>query len=417
MAIEKLHPLTVKNAEPKDKDYRLADGGNLYLLVKKNGAMWWRFNYAFKGKRKTLSLGVYKKDGSGVSVKEARDKRTEAKKNLKAGIDPSSLRKEAKEQILHNTQQQKRLDAGLPPLNSFEFVAREWGKLEYKTWDNKNQRDKRQLENHIFPHIGALAIDGIKPSQLREALFIIRDKGALDTAVRTLKNCGRIYRYAILNEYCKDDITLPLAGILPQPVVVHQSALTEPKDVKKLLQSIAEYHGSVIVKTALEIAPLVFVRPIELRSCKWVDVNLKTAEWRYLVTKTETPHIVPLARQAIALFERLKPITGHCPYVFPSLKTPNGERTISENTLNSALRGMGYSAEQMCAHGFRATARTLLDEVLGIRVDLIEHQLAHVPKTFNGRAYNRTAFLPERAEMMQSWADYLDDLKNTPNNG
>jgi integrase len=192
----------------------------------------------------------------------------------------------------------------------------------------------------------------------------------------------------------------------------HFSAVTEPKQAAELLRAIDGYSGSFVVKSALQLAPLVFVRPGELRQAEWEHIDFETKEWRYLVTKTQTPHIVPLSAQALTILQELKPLTGNGRYVFPSARTPNGSRPMSDMALLAALRRMGIGKDEMTVHGFRALARTVLDEVLGFRPDFIEHQLAHAIKDPNGRAYNRTAHLAERRKMMQSWADYLDGLKN-----
>ncbi|MEE9339414.1 MAG: integrase arm-type DNA-binding domain-containing protein [Methylococcaceae bacterium] len=413
MANNKLPETTIRSAKPKDKPYRLTDGNGLYLLINPNGTKYWRLDYTFQQRRKTLSLGTY----PIITLSNARDQKLEAKQNIKKGIDPSSLRKTEKQQIKHNNEKEQRLADGIPMQGSFEEIARQWGKLEVKGWDNKNERTKRLLKRNIFPTLGHRPITEIKPAELREALYVMRDTGILESANRTLRICARIYRYAVMNEFCMMDITLSLKGILNPAQVNHFSAVTEPKEVRKLLQSIDEYEGSFIVKCALQLAPLVFVRPNELRSMEWKHINSETNEWRYLVSKTKTQHIVPLSKQAVAILESLKPLTGQSRYVFPSLRTPNGDRCISENTLNAGLRRMDWSKEQMTAHGFRALARTLLDEALKVRPGFIEHQLAHRVIDANGRAYNRTSFLPERREMMQKWADYLDDLKDKQNNG
>jgi len=413
MATNKLAETTVRTAKPKDKPYKLTDGGGLYLLIKPNGSKYWRLDYSFQQRRNTLALGIY----PTITLSNAREQKLEAKQNIKKGINPSSLRKTEKQQIKHDNEQEQRLADGIPMLGSFEEIARQWGKLEIKDWDKKNQRNKRLLERNIFPLLGHKPINEIKPADLRKALYVMRDTGTLESANRTLRLCARIYRYAVLNEYCVSDITLPLKGILPPAVVNHFSAVTEPKEVKLLLQSLDQYEGTFIVKCALQLAPLVFVRPNELRACEWEHINFETKEWRFLVSKTKTPHIVPLSKQALAIVESLRPLTGQGRYVFSSIRTPNGERYISENTLNAGLRRMDWSKDQMTAHGFRAMARTLLDEELKIRPDYIEHQLAHAVKDPNGTAYNRTTFLPERKEMMQTWADYLDALKEPPHNG
>ena len=236
-------------------------------------------------------------------------------------------------------------------------------------------------------------------------------RGALETAHRTLQNCGQVFRYAVATGRAKRDPSGDLRGALPPVKRTHFAALTESKQVGPLLRVLEGYQGTLIVRCALRLAPLVFVRPGELRQAEWSDIDLETAEWRYTVTKTDTQHIVPLSRQAVEILRELYPLTGQGRYVFPSARTPNGDRPMSNNAILAALRRMGIGKKEMTAHGFRATARTILDEVLGFRPDFIEHQLAHAVRDPNGRAYNRTAHLSERKKMMQTWADYLDQLK------
>jgi integrase len=239
----------------------------------------------------------------------------------------------------------------------------------------------------------------------------IEERGALHTAHRALGNCGQVFRYAVATGRAERDPTGDLRGALPPPQVEHFAAVTDPKRAAEILRILDGYQGTLVVCSALRIAPLVFVRPTELRTAEWKDIDLDKAEWTYLVTKTKTPHIVPLAEQAVATLRELHPLTGRGRYVFPSARNPRGDRPMSNNAILAAMRRLGIDKEEMSGHGFRAMARTILDEVLGFRPDYIEHQLAHAVKDPNGRAYNRTAHLPERRKMMQAWADYLDAIK------
>jgi len=240
---------------------------------------------------------------------------------------------------------------------------------------------------------------------------IVEARGAFDTAHRVTQLCGQVFRYAVANGSAERDVTQDLRGALAAVPKKHYPAITDPKLLGDLLRSIYGYSGHPYCLAALKLTPMVFVRPGELRSAEWSEIDLEAAEWRIPGSKMKmkVDHLVPLSTQAVEILRALHPITGHGRYVFPSLRT--GERPMSENTINAALRGMGYSKEVHTAHGFRATARTIMDEVLGERVDLIEHQLAHAVKDPNGRAYNRTAHLPARREMMQRWSDYLDRLR------
>lgn len=407
MAKELLTDVTVRNAKSSNKDKRLNDGSGLYLLVKPNGAKWWRFDYTIAGKRKTLSLGTY----PATTLKDAREKAQVARNTVANSCDPSDKRKETKAAQKIEAENARRLEAGLTVIDSFEHIAREWGERKVETWAEKNNRSKRMLERNIFPWLGSKKITDIRPKDILACLRIIEDRGTIETAHRTLQICGQVFRYAVVTGRAERDITPDLRGALSSAKGSHFAAITEPKQVAELLRAIDSYQGSLPATTALKIAPMVFVRPGELRSMEWQDIDLESAEWRYLVTKTETAHIVPLCKQALALIEAIKPLTGHGRFVFPSERTPNGDRCMSENTLNAALKRLGYGKDVMTAHGFRAMARTILDEVLQFRPDYIEHQLAHAVKDPNGRAYNRTAHLAERRKMMQAWADYLDTLK------
>lgn len=393
-------PLTdtaIRNAKPAEKARKLFDGGGLYLEVAPSGGKWWRLKYRFAGKEKRLSLGVY----PDVSLKDARDRRDEARKLLANEIDPSENRKA------------KRAAKVERATNSFEVVAREWFTKHEPNWSaNHANRIIRRLERDIFPWVGGKAIADITAAQLLEAIRRIEQRGALETAHRALANCGQVFRYAVATGRADRDPSGDLRGALP-PVKSkkHFAAVTEPKQVAEILRALDGYEGTLPVRCALRLAPLVFVRPGELRHAQWEDIDLDNAEWRYTVTKTKTQHIVPLSGQAIEILKELNPLTGHGRYAFPSARNPRGDKPMSDNAILAAMRRMGISKNEMSGHGFRAMARTILDEVLGFRPDFIEHQLAHAVRDPNGRAYNRTAHLPERRKMMQEWADYLDRLK------
>ena len=269
------------------------------------------------------------------------------------------------------------------------------------------------LKKRFFQHFSNFSVFFFSKIPLVLNTFTVSN--AIETAHRALQVTGQVFRYAEVTGRVERDITQALKGALAQVNGGHFSSMTEPAKVKELLKSIDVYSGGFVVKSALQLAPLVFVRPSELRQAEWEHIDLEAKEWRYLVTKTKTPHIVPLSQQAIEIFTQLKPLTGHGRFVFPSERTPNGSRAMSDVALLAALRRMGFSKEEMSVHGFRAMARTILDEVLGFRPDFIEHQLAHAVRDPNGRAYNRTSHLAERHKMMQAWADYLDKLKNETN--
>jgi integrase len=392
-----LSDTTIKNAKPNpDKAYKLPDEKGMYLLVNPNGSKYFRLKYRFGGKEKVLALGVY----PDTSLKQAREKRDEARKQLVEGIDPSENRKAVKSSKAESA------------ANSFEVIAREWGGKKVDTWADKNNRSKRMLERNIFPWLGSKPITDILPKDILDCLRRVEDRGTIETAHRTLQICGQVYRYAVATGRAERDITPDLRGALPPAKGEHFAAITEPKEVAELLRAIDSYQGSLPAVCALKLAPLVFVRPGELRAAEWQHIDFEAKEWRYYVSKTSVQHIVPLSSQAVAILEELQPFSGHGRFVFPSERTPRGDRCMSDNTLNAALKRLGYGKDVMTAHGFRAMARTILDEVLGVRPDFIEHQLAHAVKDPNGRAYNRTAHLSERHKMMQLWADYLNGLKN-----
>jgi len=393
-----LSDTAIKNAKPTpDKPYKLQDEKGMYLLVNPNGSKYFRYNYRFDGKRKTLALGTY----PTTSLKEARGKRDTAKKQIAGGIDPNENKKAVKQAKAESA------------ANSFEVIAREW--YERNMGDKSTDHKKRVtglFERDLFPYIGGKPITDLKAPELLAALRRIEARNAIETAHRALQVCGQVFRYAIATGRTERDITPDLRGSLKTVTSGHFSAITEPKQAAELLRAIDGYSGSFIVKSALQLAPLVFVRPGELRQAEWEHIDFEAKEWRYLVTKTQTSHIVPLSSQAVNILQELKPLTGNGRYIFPSARTPNGSRPMSDMALLAALRRMGISKDEMTVHGFRALARTVLDEVLGFRPDFIEHQLAHAVRDPNGRAYNRTAHLPERHKMMQVWSTYLDGLKN-----
>lgn len=384
-----------KRFVPVDGPYKLFDERGLFLLVTPAGGKWWRLRYKFDGKEKQLSLGVY----PDVGLKDARERRDAARKLLADGIDPGENRKAKK------AAKQDRA------ANSFEVVAREWFAKFEPTWaEHHGDRIIRRFERDIFPWIGGKPIADVTAPELLSVVRRIEGRGAIETAHRALANCGQVFRYAVATGRAMRDPSGDLRGALPPVKAEHFAAVTEPKQVAELLRTLYGYQGTLTVASALRLAPLVFVRPGELRKAEWADIDLDAGEWRYHVTKTDSDHIVPLATQAVAILRELHALTGTGRYVFPGART-NG-RPMSDNAILAAMRRMGIRKDEMSGHGFRAMARTILDEVLGFRVDYIEHQLAHAVKDPNGRAYNRTAHLDERRKMMQQWADYLDKLRD-----
>lgn len=384
----------VRTAKPKEKPYKLSDGKGLYLYIAPAGGKLWRFDYAFDGKRKTLAMGGY----PDLTLAEARERRDEARKLLACGVDPSNVKKAQKAARLER--------AG----NSFEVLAREWYEKQSGSWSTSHGvRIIRRLERDVFPLIGGLPVVDITAPALLAAARKIEERGAIETAHRAMQNCGQVIRYAIATGRAERDPTPDLRGALSPVQATHFAAVTEPMEAGKLLRLLDTHSGGYAVRAALKLAPLVFVRPGELRNARWVDVDLEAGEWRYIVPKTRSPHIVPLSTQAVAILSQLKPHTEHSEYVFPGGRSPL--KAMSENAVLAAMRDLGITADTMSGHGFRAMARTMLDEVLGYPPHIIEQQLAHAVRDPLGRAYNRTAHLPERKKMMQAWADYLDKLK------
>ena len=383
----------IKNRKPGDKPSKLSDGGGLYLLLNTTGSRLWRYDYRFDGKRKTLSFGPYPE----VTLKEAREKRDNSRKMIRDGIDPSQAKKAQKESA--------------SGADSFETIAREWFSKFSPTWTSSHgDRILRRLERDIFPWIGKRPIVEVKAPELLTVLRRIEERGAVETAHRASQNCGQIFRYAVATGRAERDPTGDLRGSIPPTKQTHHASITDPKEIGALLRAIDAYEGGLIVRCALKLAPLVFVRPGELRKAQWSEINWDKSEWVIPAErmKMREKHIVPLSRQSLEILRELQPLTGDGKYMFPSPRS--SERPMSDNAILSALRRMGYTGDQMTGHGFRSIASTLLNEQ-GWHRDAIERQLAHAERDSIRAAYNYAEHMPERRRMMQSWADYLGELR------
>ncbi|HEC75412.1 MAG TPA: DUF4102 domain-containing protein [Methylophaga aminisulfidivorans] len=374
------------------KRYKMGDSRGLYLEVSPNGGKWWRLKYRFDGKEKRLSLGVY----PDISLKDARERREELRRQIANGIDPAIVRKEEKEIAADK--------------NCFETVAREWHSKFSANWtEGHTNRTLIRIENDVFPWLGKRNINEITSPDLLVVLRRVEDRGAIETAHRINQICGQIFRYAIATGRAERDIAADLRGALPPTRVKHHSSITEPKQVGELIRAINSYGGSFVTAVALKLSPLLFVRPGELRQAEWDEIDFENREWRIPAEKMKMRevHIVPLCTQAIRLLNELKALTGKGKYLFPSNRTVT--RPMSNNTINASLRRLGYTKEEMTAHGFRSMASTILNEQ-GWNRDAIERQLAHSEKDGIRAAYNYAQYLTERKEMMQWWADYLEKL-------
>ena len=388
-----LTDLKIKKAKPSDKSFKLFDGGGLFLLITPSGGKLWRLKYRFRGMEKLLTLGKY----PNVTLSEAREKRFEAKKKIDAHIDPCEEKKAVRIEQTENT---------------FLNVAIEWHSKVIHTWTPGHaEKIMRSLKRDLFPLIGDRPIKEIKSPEILAALRVIELRGAIETAHRVKTMASQVFRYAIATGRAEYDPTINLKGALKPIIERHLSSIIEPDKIAGLLRAIDGYQGTFVVKCALQLAPLFFVRPGELRHAEWAGIDFDSALWTIPaeLMKMRVSHIVPLSRQAIEILKSLQPFTCSSRYVFPSARS--NERPMSNNAILAALRRMGFEKDEMSGHGFRAMARTILDEVLQIRPDFIEHQLAHAVRDPNGRAYNRTSHIAERAKMMQVWADYLDGLK------
>lgn len=385
----------VRSIKAKEKPFKLSDERGLFLLVQPTGGKLWRLKYRIDGKEKLLSLGTY----PDVSLADAREKRDQARKLIAAGEDPSVLRKATK------AMKQERA------ANSFEVIARLWlNKYSANLSPATAEKNLRLFERDIFPWIGNRPIADLKPKEILDTARRIESRGAVDTAKRAIQLCGQVFQQAVIDEKVMSDPTRDIRRAIKPLKDKHFASLTDPKEVAELLRAIDAFKGSFVVMSAIRLAPLVFVRPVELRKAKWRDIDLKSKEWRYLVTKTNTDHLVPLSTQAIEILKELHPLTGSAEYVFQVGNDP--KKPMSDGTINAALKRMGYDTQtQITGHGFRAMARTILHERLNIDPHIIEHQLAHAVPDNLGGAYNRTKFIEQRKAMMQQWADYLDELK------
>jgi integrase len=392
-----LTDLAARNAKGREAPYKLADGGSMYLLVKPDGARYWRMDYRFGGKRRTLALGVYPE----VSLLEAREKRVAARKLLETGIDPGQQK------------QLDRLSAAVRSGNTFQLIGREYLDKMRREGRAENTLSKTEwLLSLVEPSIGSRPVADISPPELLEALRIVERKGRFETARRLRSTCGAIFRYAIATGRATRDPSRDLIGALTAPKPKHRAAIIEPKGIGELLRAIDGFEGQPVTLAALKLAALLFVRPGELRHAEWAEFDFDAAVWIIPAEKMKMrrPHRVPLSKQAVALLLAQKPLTGRGRYVFPCVRT--FARPMSENTLNAALRRLGYNKNEMTAHGFRATASTRLNEMRRWSPDAIERQLAHQEANDIRRAYTHAAeYWAERVEMMQAWADYLDRLR------
>lgn len=391
-----LNDIKARQAKPQEKAWKLTDEKGLYLLVQPTGGKLWRFDYRLDGKRKTLALGAY----PDVSLAAARKRRDEAREIVAEGRDPAALRKDAKK---------SRVEAAA---NSFEAVALEWHQKRRATWTGTTcAKNLAMLENDLTPWLGKRAVSDINALELLDTLRRIEARGALDSAHRAKQIAGQVFRYAIATGRADRDPAADLRGALTPVSKKHYPAITEAAEVGPLLRAIDAYKGSLIVRCALKLAPLLFVRPGELRRAEWGEIDLDAGEWRIPAAKMKMRRefIVPLAAQAVAILRELQPLTGYGQYVFQGVRDHG--KPMSENTVNNALRRMGYDTRtEVTGHGFRAMARTILHETLGVDPAVIEHQLAHKVPDALGGAYNRTKFLPQRRVMMQRWADWLDQV-------
>ena len=391
-----LSKLLIEKTKPRAKSVRLSDGRGMYLEISPAGGKWWRFKYRFAGKERRISLGVY----PDVPLAAAREKREEARRQVAAGIDPGEQRKAAKVALVESTE------------NTFEAIAREWFGLFSTKWV-KGHADKiiRRLELNVFPWLGSRPVKAITAPELLAVLRRVESRGANETAHRALQVCGRVFRYAIATGRAERDPSRDLSGALVPIQERHFASITEPLAVGELLRAIDAYKGAFVTRCALRLAPLVFVRPGELRAAQWAEFDFDKSEWRIPASrmKARVQHIVPLSTQAVAILRELQPMTGRFPFAFPSVRSRY--RAMSENAITGALRRMGYTGQDMTGHGFRSMASTLLNEQ-GWNRDAIERQLAHGERDAVRAAYNYAEHLPERRRMMQAWADYLQKLKD-----
>lgn len=407
---------TIKAIRLGDARKRLTDGDGLYLLLfVKGGAHGWRFDYSLRGLRKTISFGTY----PDTSLALARRKADAARQLVAEGIDPSQKRKAEKESYVQARAADQRDEQGLAPLDSFEAIAREWFAVKRDGWaDSYSVKIMARFEVDVFPWIGKQPIAGITPPQLLEVLRRIEARGVIETAHRALQDSSQVFRYAVATGKAVTNPARDLKDALKRPDPKHFPAIIDPKRFGDLLRACDSYAATPVVRAALKLAPMLLLRPGELRFAQWSEIDLDAAMWtvpaarmkRELRAKLHgAPHLVPLPKQAVAVLRELHAVTGRGPMVFRGER--HHDRAMSENTINAALRAMGFPQDEVTGHGFRATARTMLQERLGFDPHVIEAQLAHSVRDNLGRAYNRTEFVEQRRKMLQTWADYLDKLR------
>jgi len=391
-------PLTdtaIRKAKPGTSPRRLTDERGLYLLLNPNGSQWWRWDYRHAGKRKTLSMGTYPDTG----LKDAREKREAARKLLAAGVDPGDVRKAEKAAGEERA------------ANNFAFIAEEWlARQSPRMAAATLEKARWTLDDLVNPWIGSRPITEIDAPEMLKLLRRIEERGAHETAHRTKQRCSQIFQYAIATGRATNDPTAALRGALAPVVSTSRAAITDPLKMGELLRAIDGYTGSFVVRCAMKLSPLVFVRPGELRQAEWTEIDLDGARWNIPAAKMKmrAEHLVHLSTQAVAILRELNPLTGRGKYIFPGERSAS--RPLSDGTINAALRRLGFDKDTMTAHGFRAMASTRLNEI-GWAPDVIERQLAHVEKNKVRAAYNRAQYLDERIRMLQAWADYLDGLR------
>ena len=393
----KLTDIAVKQAKPKAKSYKLSDGEGMYLLVTPKGQKWWRFDYRLSDKRYTLSLGVY----DDISLRTARERRREARELVANGINPATARKEEKAK-----QQRAR---------TFKEVAEEWRERMALAWTPKHaERVHSRLKAYVYPWLGNESIDGITAAALLEALRRVESKGTYETARKLRGYCGQIFRFAIASGFATRDVSQDLRGALAPKTTNHLASITEPKAIGNLLRAIDDYNGYIVTRCALRFSALTFARPGEIRQAEWSEIDWDAEEWRIPTEKMKKrrPHVVPLSKQVIEVLKELEPLTGAGRFLFPGVRKRT--RPMSDATITNALRSMGYSGDEMTAHGFRSMASTRLNE-MGWNSDAIERQLAHVEGNAVRAAYNYAEHLDARRRMMQAWADYMDAVRGEAN--
>ena len=408
---------TIRTIKPGDPRKRLSDGDGLVLLLFVNGSgeHGWRFDYRFSGKRNMLSLGTY----PDTTLAMARRKADAVRHLLAEGFDPSQKRKAERETLVKVREADAREAQGLPPLDSFEAVAREWYAIKRDQWAaSYGGKIMARFEADVFPWIGKQPIANITPPQVLEVMRRIEARGVVETAHRALQDSSQVFRYAVATGKAATNPARELKDALRRPNSKHFPAIIDPKRFGELLRACDDYAATPVVRAALKLAPMLLLRPGELRFAEWSEIDLDAAMWTVPATRMKrelraklhgAPHLVPLPKQAVAVLRDLHTLTGYSTMVFRGER--HHERAMSENTINAALRAMGFPQDEVTGHGFRATARTMLHERLGFDPHIIEAQLAHSVRDSLGRAYNRTEFVEQRRKMLQAWADYLDKLR------